>query len=26
MTGTHALMHCGQFVAVRRQLGKPVVI
>jgi uncharacterized damage-inducible protein DinB len=26
MTGTHALMHCGQFVAVRRQLGKPVVM
>jgi uncharacterized damage-inducible protein DinB len=26
MTGTHALMHCGQWVAVRRQLGKPVVI
>jgi len=26
MTGTHALMHCGQFVAVRRQLGKPVAI
>jgi uncharacterized damage-inducible protein DinB len=26
MAGTHALMHCGQWVAVRRQLGKPVVI
>lgn len=26
MCGTHALMHCGQFVAVRRQLGKPVTI
>ncbi len=26
MSGTHALMHCGQFVAVRRQLGKPVLI
>jgi hypothetical protein len=26
MSGTHALMHCGQWVAVRRQLGKPVVI
>jgi hypothetical protein len=26
MCGTHALMHCGQFVAVRRKLGKPVVI
>jgi hypothetical protein len=26
MSGTHALMHCGQFVAVRRMLGKPVVI
>jgi uncharacterized damage-inducible protein DinB len=26
MGGTHALMHCGQFVAVRRQLGKPIVI
>jgi hypothetical protein len=26
MSGTHALMHCGQFVAVRRLLGKPVVI
>jgi uncharacterized damage-inducible protein DinB len=26
MSGTHALMHCGQFVAVRRKLGKPVVI
>lgn len=26
MSGTHALMHCGQFVAVRRQLGKPVTI
>jgi hypothetical protein len=26
MGGTHALMHCGQFVAVRRLLGKPVLI
>ncbi len=26
MSGTHSLMHCGQFVAVRRQLGKPVTI
>jgi hypothetical protein len=26
MCGTHALMHCGQFVAVRRKLGKPVTI
>jgi len=26
MGGTHALMHCGQFVAVRRLLGKPVAI
>jgi hypothetical protein len=26
MSGTHALMHCGQFVAVRRLVGKPVVI
>ena len=26
MSGTHALMHCGQFVAVRRLLGKPVLI
>ena len=26
MVGTHALMHCGQFVAVRRKVGKPVVI
>jgi hypothetical protein len=26
MCGTHALMHCGQFVPVRRILGKPVVI
>ena len=26
MAGTHALMHCGQFVAVRRQRGKPIVI
>ena len=26
MAGTHALMHSGQFVAVRRKLGKPVVI
>jgi hypothetical protein len=26
MSGTHALMHCGQWVAVRRQVGKPVVI
>lgn len=24
--GTHPLMHCGQFVAVRRQLGKPIAI
>lgn len=24
--GTHALMHVGQFVPVRRQAGKPVVI
>lgn len=26
MTGVHVLMHSGQFVAVRRQLGKPVTI
>lgn len=26
MCGTHALMHAGQFVAVRRKLGKPVSI
>jgi hypothetical protein len=26
MCATHALMHCGQFVAVRRMLGKPVKI
>ena len=26
MSGTHALMHCGQFVAVRRLVGKPVLI
>ena len=24
--GTHWMMHCGQWVIVRRQLGKPVVI
>jgi hypothetical protein len=26
MGGMHALMHCGQFVAVRRALNKPVTI
>lgn len=26
MQGGHWLMHCGQWVVVRRQLGKPVVI
>jgi uncharacterized damage-inducible protein DinB len=26
MCGAHPIMHCGQFVAVRRKLGKPVVI
>jgi DinB superfamily len=26
MSGTHALMHCGQFVPVRRMVGKPIVI
>jgi hypothetical protein len=26
MGGVHPLMHAGQFVAVRRQLGKPIVI
>lgn len=26
LIGGHALMHCGQFVAVRRKLGKPVAI
>jgi uncharacterized damage-inducible protein DinB len=26
MAGIHALMHSGQFVALRRKLGKPVVI
>jgi hypothetical protein len=26
MCGTHALMHCGQFVPVRRMVDKPVVI
>jgi hypothetical protein len=26
LMGNHPLMHCGQFVAVRRQKGKPVAI
>lgn len=26
LIATHPLMHCGQWVAVRRKLGKPVVI
>jgi DinB superfamily len=26
MQGSHWLMHCGQWVVVRRELGKPVVI
>jgi uncharacterized damage-inducible protein DinB len=26
MIGVHGLMHCGQIVALRRKLGKPVVI
>lgn len=26
MQGGHWLMHCGQWVVVRRQLGKPIVI
>lgn len=26
MVGTHVLMHVGQFVSVRRKLGKPVTI
>jgi hypothetical protein len=26
LTATHPLMHAGQFVPVRRALGKPVVI
>lgn len=26
LIGTHPMMHAGQFVVVRRQLGKPVVI
>jgi hypothetical protein len=26
MVGMHALMHCGQFVAVRRKLNKPITI
>ena len=26
MVGLHTMMHAGQYVAVRRQLGKPVVI
>jgi hypothetical protein len=26
MCGAHAVMHCGQFVAVRRKLNKPVLI
>jgi hypothetical protein len=26
MIGVHPLMHLGQFVAVRRKAGKPVVI
>lgn len=26
MAGNHVMMHVGQFVAVRRKLGKPVVI
>lgn len=26
MQGSHWLMHCGQWVVVRRELGKPIVI
>ena len=26
LVGTHPMMHAGQFVVVRRQLGKPIVI
>jgi len=26
ITGTHELMHAGQFVTVRRKLGKPVLV
>ncbi len=26
LVATHSLMHCGQFVPVRRALGKPIVI
>jgi hypothetical protein len=26
LIATHGLMHAGQFVPVRRKLGKPVVI
>jgi hypothetical protein len=26
LIGTHPLMHAGQFVVVRRQLGKPILI
>ena len=26
LAGTHALMHVGQFVAVRRKVGKPIAI
>jgi len=26
LVATHAMMHCGQWFAVRRKLGKPVVI
>ena len=25
MVGTHGLLHCGQFVGVRRKVGKPVL-
>jgi hypothetical protein len=26
LIATHPMMHAGQFVVVRRQLGKPIVI
>ena len=26
LIGTHPMMHAGQFVVVRRQLGKPVLL
>jgi hypothetical protein len=26
LVSTHAMMHCGQFVPVRRALGKPILV